>query len=287
MAGEIDSAPRSPTQFTNTIFHCSPCGRSVQRKAHNQKYCAGCADGVNRVQNRENEARKRRAAGSFQIRSEVDCPRCGEKYAKINGSQRECPPCAASSRKIYERESKKKYSANAAPRIRNSPTDKARQQRYIAKHKERRRAAAAAYNDRNREAINEKARLRNRTEARRAWSRRWETNRRETDPKFRLNQRMSASLGRGLREGKAGKSWTRLAGYSLDSLCRHLERQFSPGMSWANIGRWHVDHRVPLAFFKFSTADDPDFRMAWALTNLQPLWNTDNWSKGAKRILLL
>lgn len=60
-------------------------------------------------------------------------------------------------------------------------------------------------------------------------------------------------------------------------------------MSWENYGRdgWHIDHRVPLAAFKFNTPDDPDFKVAWALTNLQPMWATDNFSKGARRLLLI
>jgi hypothetical protein len=98
---------------------------------------------------------------------------------------------------------------------------------------------------------------------------------------------MKQAIKRGLREGKAGRSWRDLIGYSVEALTDHLERQFLPGMSWENMGDWHIDHRQPLVSFKFGTVDDPEFKAAWALTNLQPLWNVDNWSKGGKRTLLL
>ena len=90
-----------------------------------------------------------------------------------------------------------------------------------------------------------------------------------------------------MRGGKGGLSWQELVPYTLADLTVHLERQFLPGMTWANIGTWHVDHIVPLKAFSFSTADDPEFRAAWALTNLRPLWAADNLKKQAARTHLL
>jgi len=58
--------------------------------------------------------------------------------------------------------------------------------------------------------------------------------------------------------------------------------QFRPGMSWENYGEWHIDHRVPIAAFKFSSPLDPGFRACWRLTNLRPLWRVDNQIKSAK-----
>src|SRR3546814_9626669 len=66
-----------------------------------------------------------------------------------------------------------------------------------------------------------------------------------------------------------------------------LERQFLPGMSWDNRGEWHIDHIRPLCAFEFTSPDDPQFREAWALTNLRPLWARDNLRKGGRLDLLL
>lgn len=54
-------------------------------------------------------------------------------------------------------------------------------------------------------------------------------------------------------------------------------------MTWENYGPvWHIDHEVPLAVHNYRTPEDIDFKRAWAMTNLKPLWGKDNMSKGAK-----
>jgi hypothetical protein len=101
-------------------------------------------------------------------------------------------------------------------------------------------------------------------------------------PHFALNQRMSSAIAKSLASGKEGRSWESLVGYTIADLMPHLEAQFLPGMTWENRGEWHIDHIRPLCSFSFQTPDDPQFREAWALTNLQPLWARDNLSKGGR-----
>jgi hypothetical protein len=90
---------------------------------------------------------------------------------------------------------------------------------------------------------------------------------------------------------KGGRSWQSLVGYTLERLRRHLERQFVRGMTWENRGhgpgKWHIDHILPVSSFKFETPDDADFKACWALSNLRPLWSTDNIRKSANRTHLL
>lgn len=106
-------------------------------------------------------------------------------------------------------------------------------------------------------------------------------------PKYRLEATIRARIHATLASGKkSGKKFSAL-GYSSDELAVHLERQFAKGMSWANYGEWHVDHIVPLASFNYETPEDEDFRRAWALPNLRPLWANNNMMKGAKRLTLL
>lgn len=59
----------------------------------------------------------------------------------------------------------------------------------------------------------------------------------------------------------------------------HLEKQFLPGMSWANYGQWHVDHIRPCASFDLRLHFNRMRCFHW--TNLQPLWGQDNFAKGA------
>lgn len=107
--------------------------------------------------------------------------------------------------------------------------------------------------------------------------------RRRLRASVRLNEnfrrRMKYSINRGT---KGGRSWELLVGYTLEDLRAHLEASFRPGMTWKNYGTWHIDHVRPLASFTFATPDDPTFREAWALTNLQPLWALENARKGAR-----
>lgn len=107
------------------------------------------------------------------------------------------------------------------------------------------------------------------------------TKRRAT-PAGNLNHRMSSAIQQSLTGNKGGRKWESLVGYTLDQLQRHLERHFLPGMSWENRHLWHVDHKIPLAAFNFETPDDLDFKRAWALSNLRPLWAPENQAKHAK-----
>ncbi len=106
---------------------------------------------------------------------------------------------------------------------------------------------------------------------------------------FRLNRSMRAQIYAALGKGRIVGRWQDRVGYTLAELRRHLERQFDKGMTWANMGRggWHIDHIVPLVSFVFTDTADPEFRAAWALANLRPLWELENISKGAKRTTLL
>jgi hypothetical protein len=98
---------------------------------------------------------------------------------------------------------------------------------------------------------------------------------------------MHAGIYASLAGRKRGRKWEKLAGYTLDDLIWHLERQFSKGMNWENYGSWHVDHIVPIASFDIQSAEDPAFRVCWALANLRPLWAAENLRKNAKMEFLI
>jgi len=61
-------------------------------------------------------------------------------------------------------------------------------------------------------------------------------------------------------------------------LKQYLEQKFHNGMSWDNIGKWHIDHIIPLS----SAKTDEEIYKLCHYTNLQPLWDKDNWKKGCK-----
>lgn len=107
------------------------------------------------------------------------------------------------------------------------------------------------------------------------------------EPGHKLHGNISSSIRASLKR-KHGKSWQVLVEFSIDDLKRHLERQFRSGMSWANYGsEWEVDHIIPRSAFNFSSSTDADFVACWALSNLRPLWRSENRQKSGKRALLL
>lgn len=116
----------------------------------------------------------------------------------------------------------------------------------------------------------------------RNYQREYQKRRRQESAHAAINARMAAGIRNSLANGKEGRSWESLVGYTIADLMPHLEAQFLPGMNWANRADWHIDHRRPLVSFDFQTPDCPQFREAWALTNLQPLWAVDNLKKGGR-----
>lgn len=155
---------------------------------------------------------------------------------------------------------------------------------------EAQRAVAAAWADKNRErkqAANKAWRLANPDRCR-ANGRRQDGRRRAT-PAGKIAHRVSVNVRQCLvRQGrtKGGRTFDAL-GYTPAELMAHLERQFLKGMSWENMGEWHIDHIAPLASFNLEAVGSDEFKRAWGLPNLRPMWGADNMRKHAKRLTLI
>lgn len=67
-----------------------------------------------------------------------------------------------------------------------------------------------------------------------------------------------------------------MLGYSSDEMRSHIESKWTPGMSWANYGEWHIDHIRPLSSFPVGE----ETQVINALSNLQPLWATTRTIEG-------
>lgn len=97
-----------------------------------------------------------------------------------------------------------------------------------------------------------------------------------------LRSRISCGLRRSLASGKQSRSAFSLLEFTLGELKTHLEKQFLYGMSWANMHDWHIDHITPLASFGPLEVGTSDFKAAWHITNLRPIWAQENIDKNAK-----
>ena len=69
-----------------------------------------------------------------------------------------------------------------------------------------------------------------------------------------------------------------LLGYSAEDLRKHLEKIWTPTMSWDNYGEWHIDHIRPVN--SFNPATPPS--VVNALSNLRPLWATNRVVDGVQ-----
>jgi len=107
----------------------------------------------------------------------------------------------------------------------------------------------------------------------------------KTNPKIRLSTRISNLIRLRLKarlSNKNKKHKKDYLPYTIDELMCHLEKQFKPGMTWNNYGKWHIDHIRPDCSFNYISVEDMEFQECWSLKNLQPLWAKENKSKGGR-----
>jgi hypothetical protein len=109
-------------------------------------------------------------------------------------------------------------------------------------------------------------------------------NRKTTPEQRRIKASMKANLASRLKNrvlNKNRKSTFDILPYTVDELMAHLESQFQEGMTWDNYGRngWHIDHIKPDSWFDYESIDSEEFQQCWALSNLQPMWESENFKK--------
>ena len=174
----------------------------------------------------------------------------------------------------------------------------ARQRGYWHKHAEKRRAAQndararnpekaraqdREYRERNKALIAERNRiqyLKNKP-VRMAYAKKWNAQKRSTDPLFRLKSSIRTRTNDAVRRGGFTKlsSMSVVLGCDWAALKLHLEALFTPWMTWANYGSaWVIDHHVPLA----SARDEVELMRLCHYTNLRPLGKVENLRKAAK-----
>jgi hypothetical protein len=101
------------------------------------------------------------------------------------------------------------------------------------------------------------------------------------DPGFKVQCNLRRRLRDLMKSTKKGGAHhaSSLIGCSTKQLAKHLESQFSKGMSWENYGieGWHVDHILPCSSFNHN--DPRHVAQCWHWTNLRPLWAKENMLK--------
>lgn len=137
---------------------------------------------------------------------------------------------------------------------------------YYAQTREQRLEYQRRYIAENQAKVNEQRRI-------------YMAKRRANDPDFRLGDALRTRLRMAMKGNAKIGSAVRDLGCSIPEFKLHIESQFTPGMSWENYGKWHLDHIKPLA--QFDLTDRGQFLEAAHFSNYQPLWAADNIKKGA------
>jgi hypothetical protein len=158
------------------------------------------------------------------------------------------------------------------------------QKQYLEDNKEKIAERAKQYRKDNKESIAEKKKqyYKDNKDSRN----KYQNDRKKNDPIYKLRAYTSSAFYQFLKNNnlsKNGKSTLKFVDYTLEELWEHLESLFVPGMTKKNYGKvWHLDHKKPLISFSIKSLDDPKIKIAWELSNLQPLFWWENLEKKDK-----
>ena len=180
-------------------------------------------------------------------------------------------------KEVFDEQRKKRLLSERARKAANPEKYRAKYLEYMEKNKDRERERCrlkmAKYRSENKDDFKKKQ-LRKKNERCKE--------RAKNDPVFAMKMRALFSLNRAFKQNGLSKPGTGsshdLLGCTWEELKKHMESQFTNGMSWDNRGEWHVDHIIPLSTGK--TIDE--VKRLCHYSNLQPLWAVDNLKKGAK-----
>ena len=76
-------------------------------------------------------------------------------------------------------------------------------------------------------------------------------------------------------------SSTDYLGCNIETFEKHIEQQFTEGMSWENYGEQLIDHKIPLNTTNHHWKNLPSGCTAQIP---QPMWASENMSKGCRYI---
>jgi hypothetical protein len=146
--------------------------------------------------------------------------------------------------------------------------DKRKKREYYHRNKEKMRAAMEEWRFKNRAKVRKK-------------QKQYARERTEIDPQFKARTYYQIKLAQGMgyiRRGYFPEHRKPFLGCTWKELKGHIERQFEPGMLWANYGvKWSIDHIVPRT--EFDLLDEAEVVKCFYYKNLRPRWDDENCGK--------
>lgn len=108
--------------------------------------------------------------------------------------------------------------------------------------------------------------------------------RRLRDRSFSIGEALRKYVREALQRTHTRSKFQRLVGCSMAEARKHLESQFTAGMSWDNYGRngWEIDHIKPVSSYDLTQTEQA--KLCFHFSNMQPLWPSDNVKKSNKLI---
>lgn len=194
-----------------------------------------------------------------------------------------CKQCKAAKDKEYRTKNlEAKRAKDRDYYAKNAETIKQRSKAWYEANFERVSYTKQEYNQRNRDRIREQKKAYN--EANKEWLREYmnsyQKHRYRTDIAYRIKSICNKRIRDCIRKTK---STLDITGCDISYLMKWFEYQFTPDMTWDNMGvYWHIDHVTPCASFDFSNEDNVFECYNWR--NLRPLRASENISKHCKVI---
>ena len=267
-------AKRRKDRIKNIKKKCAYCGKTfIQKFIQEVKYCSRKCCEIVSWKNFEVIRKKRRKIDPIYLAHERQIQKQWRENNKEKVRQSAKKAQSKESYKIKRRAWWKIYMSN--PTIHNKRREwerKWRSQDHV-------KAKNKLYKLNNREHISikgreysQRAEVRNRVRERTRY-------RLKNDPIFKLKCNVRTRIRLYVKRGLAKKTLPTsvLIGCSWEFLKNHLEKQFKPRMSWANYGKWHIDHYRPMA--SFNLFKQKELLKCCNFSNLQPLWAIENLRK--------
>lgn len=257
---------KSILEFSPSVYYCKPCLSSYRKEKRKG------------VKSKTQLQYEKEAKTGLRV-----CRKCNSEkelnsnnfikngFSKVDNRQlyaMTCKKCESErAKKWREKNAEYKREADRKGREENKEYKAKIDKKYREANEEKINKRRAIYREKNRDEINSRNRIFNKKYR--------EEN--KDNPLFILQGRLRARLYLALNErGYKKKSKTQQTiGCDWETLKTHLESQFVDGMSWENIGDWHVDHIIPLS----AAANENELYCLSHYENLQPLWEFDNLSK--------
>lgn len=162
--------------------------------------------------------------------------------------------------------------------IKNAEKRKYQRKKWVEQNKDRHKEMKKIWVDENREHRDMVAKLyvKNNLDKISARNR----YRRRTDIDYAIKCRLRSRINAAVKSQKTNKSnkTTDLVGCDIKTFRLHIESLFKQGMSWNNMGSWHLDHIKPCCMYNLRNIEEQ--KICFHYTNIQPLWAIDNLKKG-------